>query len=399
MNSGSRLSSPFSQRGLTLIELLVALLISSILTLAIFAVLVLGEGRRRTTTAVNDTNQAGNYAAYVLDKLIRSAGSGFVQAADFAYGCAIHASGAAQVLPRTAALPAPFAAVNTGLTFRLAPLLIAEDGTTPGVSGEASDALIVMAGTKGYGELPVPFSDFPGTGTLNLVNSISFRPNDIVLLADQQAPAGGVAPCLVTQVASTFAGTGGTAVTSVPVGGTYHKATVGTVNFAGFTTEARAINLGSMAGSTPPVMMVLGVGDDNTLFSYDLLQAPAAALPIADSVFEMHAVYGVDGDDNGTVDTWEEPAGDFAFAALTAGTPAAAGVLRTIRAVRVGLILRTSLQERDNGTPGEDVTTPGPLTLFADLPGITYTRALTSAEQRFRYRTIETTIPLRNAMM
>jgi prepilin-type N-terminal cleavage/methylation domain-containing protein len=75
-----RASPRHAARGMSLIELMVALLIASIVTLAIFAVMSTFEGRKRTTTSVNDANQAGNYAMHLLDKLVRSAGSGFVQA-------------------------------------------------------------------------------------------------------------------------------------------------------------------------------------------------------------------------------------------------------------------------------------------------------------------------------
>ena len=53
-----------AQRGMTLIELLVAMLISLVLSLAIFGVLASSEGLKRTTTSVNDINQTGNYAMY-----------------------------------------------------------------------------------------------------------------------------------------------------------------------------------------------------------------------------------------------------------------------------------------------------------------------------------------------
>ena len=46
---------------------------------------------------------------------------------------------------------------------------------------------------------------------------------------------------------------------------------------------------------------VIGVGDHNTLYSYDLLQTTASPLsPLADGVFELHAVYGVDTTADGT---------------------------------------------------------------------------------------------------
>lgn len=44
--------------------------------------------------------------------------------------------------------------------------------------------------------------------------------------------------------------------------------------------------------------------------------------------------------------------------------------------------------------------TPASLSLFADLgSSLTYTRSLTTAERRYRYRTLETTLPLRNNLL
>ena len=43
---------------------------------------------------------------------------------------------------------------------------------------------------------------------------------------------------------------------------------------------------------------------------------------------------------------------------------------------------------------------PAALTLFADLgSALTYTRTLGSAERSYRYRTLESTIPLRNSLL
>ncbi|MCX7277609.1 MAG: hypothetical protein NTZ15_09855, partial [Burkholderiales bacterium] len=77
-----------------------------------------------------------------------------------------------------------------------------------------------------------------------------------------------------------------------------------------------------------------------------------------------------------------------------AGLTTANDYLQKILAIRVGLILRTSLPEKDTAT------TASSLSLFSDLgSGVTYTRTLTDAEKLYRYRTVETTIPVRNPMM
>jgi len=137
----------------------------------------------------------------------------------------------------------------------------------------------------------------------------------------------------------------------------------------------------------------VGVGDHDTLYTYDLLNISGTPLQAsAENVFEMHALYGVDTNADGVIDAWVSPSsGSYTVSALTAGTSTAAGLLKNIRAVRVGLILRTALPERST------VNAATTLTLFSDISTtLTYTRTLDSTEQHYRYRTIEATIPLRN---
>ena len=75
------------QRGFTLIELLVAVTIGMALTLAITLMLTRHEAARRSLTNVNDSTMSGVYASYVLDRSVRSAGSGFAQAWRTGVGC------------------------------------------------------------------------------------------------------------------------------------------------------------------------------------------------------------------------------------------------------------------------------------------------------------------------
>jgi type IV pilus assembly protein PilW len=414
------------QLGLSLIELLVALLISAILVLAVFRVLAVSEGSKRTTTSVNDAGQSGTYALFFIDKWVRSAGSGFTQAGVeasnassyggqiTAFGCQVFAAfNNANIIPRSTALPAPFGSVNTGIAgrFRLAPILIAPGQTTPSASGQVSDVLIVMAGSAGFAETPMlarsvfdasatPFaSAASGATQMNLGTGVSLAANDLVLVADQ-ASATNVAPCMVQQVASV---SGGDVQLTNATG--YGKTTIGTspntATITSFTNNAAVMKLGNVAAGNPPTFLLIGVGANNTLFTYDLLRTGGAdATPnpnlqaVADGVFELHAVYGVDTDNNGTVDSWEDPGATgnaYQLSALMAGTKTAAALIAQIKAVRVGLILRTSLQEREPVAPAS-------LTMFSDL-GLTYTRDLVGIERNFRYRVVEQTIPLRNALM
>jgi type IV pilus assembly protein PilW len=302
-----------------------------------------------------------------------------------------------QILPAGAAAAAPFDGVNTTTTvgeFRLAPILIAprqSPRSDPLVASTASDALVIMAGNSGKGETAVDFDSMSGASKLTLKSTISFAADDIILVTDPSIKTATGAPCMIQQVSAAASGVAGKVVN---LAGAYASDSIGTASLSSTTDKALALNLGNIAGGNPPSFLMIGVGANNTLFSYDLLKTTSTPmLPIADGVFEMHVLYGVDNNNDGTIDAWVDPntTTTHTLAALMAGTETASGLLQSIKAVRVGLITRTSLPEKAT-------VAPAALTLFSDL-GMTYTRTLSAAEQLYRYRTIESTIPIRNSML
>ncbi|MBS0449402.1 MAG: PilW family protein [Proteobacteria bacterium] len=409
MNTPPAAARAHRAHGMTLIELMVALTVGMFLSLAAFGVLQVAEGRKRSLTAVNDINQSGSYALYLIDKWVRSAGNGFVQTASFGYGCALYAATSSsgtqtQVLPRTTAFPSPFDTVVSGVsgTLRLAPVLILPDQTTPGVSGHTSDALVVMAGTSGTSNVLSLFSGFAasgasGSGTISLVNTVGFNASDLVLVADQQSTSGGgPANCMIQQVASGFSG--GTA-TTLNLSGSYSTNTVDTQSLTDFTETSVAIDLGNGTNS-PPQFQLIGVGDNNTLYTYDLLQTQSTPLQqVADGVFELHALYGIDTNNDGKISDseWFSPtATGYTPSDLMNGSESANSVLQKIKAIRVGLILRTALPEKAGSAQAPTATS---ITLFDDLSSLSYTRTFSSAEQLYRYRKLELTIPLRNNLL
>lgn len=374
--------------GFSLVELLVSMVIALLVTFAITAVMIRTEGSKRSTTSVNDVNQTGAYIAYVLDRSIRSAGSGFSQGWRYAFGCRINAAKSnAAILPMPSALPAPFASVP--LTIRVAPVLIgkglADTGTTT-----RGDVLAVMGGTAGFSE--ASGAVLPGSVTsasMRLPNVVGYRAGDLLLLADPTVPAG----CMLQQITAA-------AVDTLTFGGSYYKATGTNVNLTSFGATSFSMQLGN-SSSNPPQFQLYGVGDNNTLFSHDLLQVTSATpVPIADNVVEMRALYGLDTTvpPDGVLDTWVDalananPDLDYSLAALTDGSAAAQTKLRRIVAIRVGLILRTSLKER--------TAVSGPtVVLFSDLDAaLQQTRTVTSSDSFYRFRAVEFTVPLRNVM-
>lgn len=390
-----------SQAGFTLIEMMVAVLISMIMSIAVMLVLSTFEGRRRTLGSTSDLDQTGALAMFQIDRWVRSAGTGLIQNSTTTYGCRVLASLSGTTILPSGSLPAPFASVNPGTSgvFRLAPILILPGQTTPGVSGQASDALVVMASGNDAAQVPSPLTAPPTASSLTLANLTEFSPKDLVLIADTQpSSTGGPKDCMVSQASNSGSGGAGTALALGGTGTTYYNATISSTSITSYTQDSAVFDLGASANGAsgaPASFQVIGVGDNNTLYSYDLLNiGGATSQSQADGVFEMHALYGVPSVPTSStkVDTWINPATSttYSLAALSAGNTTASGLLKNIRAVRVGLILRTSLPEKG-------IVTPGPLTMFADLPAaVQFSRSLSTAEQHYRYRVVETTIPVRN---
>ncbi len=386
-------SAPHRRRphGFSLIELLVSMAIALVVTLAITTVMIQGEGSKRSSTSVNEINQTGAYIAYVLDRQLRNAGSGFTQRWGDVFGCAVTASRSGSlIMPRGSAFPAPFA--NATQTPRLAPVIIVANGAdTTGAGAETrGDLITIMAGSAGFGEMAqlVNTNSVSGTsssGSLQLPNTVGYSAGDLVLLADSSIATG----CLVEQVNGVPAGG------VLQLAGTYYQQAGNGVSLSSFGANTFAVQLGG-ASINPPQFSIFGVGNQSTLYSYDLLRTTGSDLPVplADGVVEMRAIYGIDSSatPDGKVDDWVQPTAGYDAATLTDGSTAARDKLRRIVAVRLGFILRTSLKEKDAVATGQT------LTLFGDVAA-KRTRTLSADEAHYRFRTLEITVPLRNVLM
>ncbi len=369
--------------GFTLVELLVAVLVGSALVIAITTIVMRSEAGRRGLTATNDSSQNAAFVSFALDRTLRSAGSGFSQAWRQAFGCRLLAArSGTQVLPRSSNFPAPFATVPQ--TMRLAPVLVHAGAGTGG-----SDVLAVATGASGLGEAPLPVLIGSVTGTqLRVPSTVGLRAKDLVLLLQDTDN------CMVQQVVDGFVGG---ASQTLNFGGTYASSVINSVQLdvLGVSTPAFVAPLGNTQGNTP-ALQLLGVAANATLVSYDVLRMDGsdAVTPIADSVVDLRARYGVDSDGDGRIDTWVSPAvAPFDAASLQDGGVDAQRNLASIQAVRVGLVLRSAVPERS-------AVAAETLAMFADLAApLRYSRTLSSTEQLLRHRTVEFTVPLRNVMM
>ena len=369
--------------GFTLVELLVAVLVGSALVMAITTVVMRSEAGRRGLTATNDSSQNAAFVSFALDRTLRSAGSGFSQAWRQAFGCRVLAArNGTRVLPRSSNFPAPFATVPQ--TLRLAPVLV-----HAGAGSGGSDVLAVATGASGLGEAPLPVLIGSVTGTqLRVPSTVGLRAKDLVLVLQD------LDNCMVQQVVDGFVGG---ATQTLDFGGTYASSVINSVqlNDLGVSTPAFVAPLGNTQGNTP-ALQLLGVAANATLVSYDALRMDGsdAVTPVADSVVDLRARYGVDSNGDGRIDTWVSPAvAPFDAASLQDGSADAQRNLASIQALRVGLVLRSAVPERS-------AVAAETLALFADLAApLRYSRTLSSSEQLLRHRTVEFTVPLRNVMM
>lgn len=387
-----------SQRGVTLVELMVALVIGLFVSLAVYSVLNASEGRKRTTTSINDIDQAGSFAAYQLDKALRSAGSGFtgglnsnsestppMTAADYTFACRLRVrQNTNTLLPMQSLFGLPFVNVPQNLT--LAPLVILDNAATDGAANHG-DVLISMGGSGGLSEAITNLSAAPIGAQLEVTSEAGLSARDILLIAAANSRDSAAIPgqvCPLQQVEPGFS----------PRAKPERVGLAGDFNdnsgaLAAFNNKAVILNLGKN-----PSFNMFAVGRNNTLFRYDLLQPAAGAntdspnpSEFVDSVFQMEAIYGITNGAAGNF-AWQAPIGAFAGPALLAGTAAANNNLQSITMVRVALVMRTNVAEKN-------AVSPTTLTLFN---GTGLEQIINGLDPRFRYRVIETTIPIRNAL-
>lgn len=400
---------PRKQAGMTLVELMVAMLIALIGMVIIFQVFAFSEGYKRTTTSAGDAQQSGSFSTYSLERTIRIGGSGLSRLAG-AWGCPLTASKSGVVMVGTGAVyPKPF---DTGLPspLRIVPVAIVNGGA--GATDPASDKLIVMGGQHQNIAVPLrmPTPNAWPTTDIRLRTTVGVGIGDLLLAADPSVPG----ECRIVQ--SNTAGTSATNPPPIPptpntpigLGGPFNPPS----NLSSYSDGVNIANIGD-GTLTPggdrfenegraPVFKVYAVNDpndaahDNTLpqslVSYDFLLGQRES--IADNIVNLQAVYGVANDPaSNEVTCWAAPTGTFAAGTLVASPPD----ITRIRAVRLAVIARSAQREK------ADYDAPD-IPLFADITNwcagngaVTYSSA--GVWRQHRYRTYDVTIPLRNMLL
>lgn len=376
-----------TMRGFTLIEIMVGLVIALIATIVIFQVFAVNEGQKRTATSGSDAQQSGSYALYLLERELRVAGAS-MPAVDNLLGCQVRAfAGSTQLLP-TAPQPLTPAPPNP---IRMIPVLITDGG------GGASDSITVMAGTSSGLATPVNFLTPAGPGGPNQIQvetPVGFNSSDLILAVEQDSAFGALpALCTVAQVSNAAAVA--PAALSNPI---QHANTMPFNNPAGLGIAYSASSSLVSLGPTP-LMTVFAV-QNNALASFDLLQRAGLTVLVSDIV-NMQAQYGVDtipaaagGDD--VIDAWVQPTAPWDAATLTPQE------IAQIKAVRIGIVVRSGLLERTDTAGNCTTTTIAPQALspvpaaVPSKPGAPAMPFVPANDGCYRYRVYETVIPVRN---
>jgi len=340
---------PHRQAGISLIELMVGLVIGMLAVLVIYQTFAVAEGVKRQTISAGDAQQTGMLATYLLGVEFGNAGNGISTNIGDLVSC-----------PDTK---------DIKTTLRPVALVV-----TKGADDDTPDSFVVNYGTPKSLVTPALFvaSAAAGDTEYKVQSPTGFQKGDMAIAVS------GTGSCERVQIKSVTDADGSGIVT----------ATLEAASANGYPPSARLINIGP-ADSVQRVQydVVKGV-----LRATDLIVDGATAAPIASSIVNLKLQYGVDTDDNGSVDTWAAAEGEYAPEKLLAADAVA---IRRIKAVRVGVIVRSDEYDRDSPkfdwtlfqcTSEEKKIYTCPDALTGTLPA------------NYRYRVYETIVPLRNAM-
>ena len=389
-----------SERGFSMVELMVAMLIGLIGMIIIFQVFEVSEGIKRTTTSGGDAQQNGAIALYVMEHDLRNAGMGFN---DVSYaGCRVLAYDSKRATP--------------DFTMTLVPVSI-----TPGATAKVADQFTVLYGSGALVANPSMLSvnmDSAANGAdpLSLTNPYAFRPGDLVVLLEpaslkncslmeltalngttvfpHQVNTGYLLLGTLTNEVSRFNRPGGLGVFYAGVGSPTGNVT-------------RVYNLGNLyePANRPniPVNNTYAIDASNALtvtatFTGKNVGAPLTN-PVADNIVHMRALYGLDdgvGDASVTIKNGGvNVAGDGLvdrFVDAATFNALATPPWQSLIAVRVAIVARSALSEKATGAGGTCETTMA----FPTWSGGTFDLSADPNWQCYRYRVFETTVPLRN---
>ncbi|MDQ2735031.1 MAG: PilW family protein, partial [Pseudomonadota bacterium] len=312
---------PKWQRGISLIELLVGIVIGLLSILAVFQTVTVWTRHTKTTASGSEAQIEGTLAMFDLERDIKQAGQGFGTAASAVLGCNVAATDASTARP---------------FTFPLAPVVI-----TPNATVGAPDQISVLYGDSSFFVSAQPFTSSTAL-TKQLVRRNGFQQGDLAIVAD------GAGSCALVEITKNTNIDGVTVNHDVGQYQSVYQAASATARFntaagtgASFPSGGTMFSMGPQPNYSTWTA-ASGANGSSMLRSELFFASPP--LNVAEGVINVKAEYGYDADGDGQISNAE----------WTATLPGAPDLTRVL-AVRVGMLLRSSQFEYSNdpssGTP------------------------------------------------
>jgi type IV pilus assembly protein PilW len=382
-----------AQRGFSLVEILVAMVIALIGMLVIFQSFDTFEAQKRSTTSSTDAQESGLFALGAIERDVRLAGYGLFYGNQLACNRMNQWDG-------SAATQVP-----------IMPIQITDGGA-------GSDTIVTNYSTSAFGSMPsqLLLDTTTSAATLpvnNATRNAGFSIGNYILIA---TPLLGLS-CTRLQVSATTLSPDGTSLTLTTAPGSatpanppaatnlFNTSPNPVTNYGNSpATPSIVINMGGFARNQYSVVMN-ATTKEGELQQLDLTAAGATAVSIASRVVAMHAQLGVSATpQTQEINNWVSATGTWAPTAITTND------IGRVKAVHVAIVVRSSQMERTTALQSGNVSTTcttasgtvnnGPCA-WNDA-GITAAPQIDLSGdpnwQRYRYRVYETIIPMRNVM-
>lgn len=381
------------ERGFSLVEILVAMVIALIGMLVIFQSFDTFEAQKRTTTSATDAQESGLMALNAIERDVRLAGYGLF------YNNQLVCN-RMNVWTGTAALQVP-----------LMPVMITDGGT-------GSDMIVTSYSTSAFGSLPAQLLLDTTTSAQplqvnNATRTAGFSVSNMLLVANPTLGRN----CTRLQVSGTTLAADGGSLTIATASATAAPANppTGTNLFATAPNPVASygnspaepsivINMGAFTRNQFSVV-INASNRDGELQQLDMTNAAATSVTLASGIVNMQAQLGVSAaPTTQEINNWVNPTGTWAPTAISLAD------IGRVKAIRVAIVSRSSQMERtttmSSGNVTSTCTTPvgtvnnGPCAW--DDTGTTAAPQIDLSGdtnwQRYRYRVYETIIPIRNVM-
>ncbi|MGQ0579662.1 MAG: PilW family protein [Betaproteobacteria bacterium] len=353
-------------QGFSLVEILVAMVISLLGILIIFQVFEASEGIKRTSTSGGDAQQNGLLALSAIERDARMSGFGINYAP--LLGCVVQGDDAGR-----------------NISFSLTAAEITDEVS------DAGDSITLVYGDSDLLLAPPKLAAAAATTAtfLQVDNRYGFNINDLIIIGQVGRP------CSLAQTTSLPTATGQKDQIHRS-GGNYNGINLSAAYDAWDNTTQSGARMYSI-GATPAVMMYsVDAGTGQLMVRNAMTSGVSEAL--AEGIVQLQAQYGKDtsGTADGSVDAWDTTA------------PTTPDGWSRVLALRIAVLSRSLLAEKP-GTDGlcRDVNDPNdPIKLLTDPTkrlkwaggslDATYLTNAVADWTCYRYRVFETMVPLRN---